>query len=570
MFDTILAGGTVLDGSGTPGVSADVGIRDGRIAAVGKLGRAARRVIDVAGLAVTPGFVDVHTHYDAQILWDPLATPSNLHGVTSIIGGNCGFSIAPISPRDADYVTRMLAKVEGIPLAALQAGLDFGWTSFGEYLDRMEGRLGLNAGFLAGHSTLRRVAMGERAVGGGASAADLERMRALLRASLAEGALGFSSTWHLVHNDGDGNPVPSRAADAEELVALAGELAAFPGTMLEFTPGVYGEWGERETGVMIAMSRAARQPINWNPARVRESDPATLERQLEPGSRAAQAGARIVGLFYPFPNSTEVSLSTARIYETIPGWEELMQLPIAGRMRQLSEPAVRQRLLAGAARATGPARFACNWEALRFERIVHPELRGLIGSSAGELGRVQGKSAFDAYLDLALADQLRTYVGYPVDADDDASWALRVAAMRDPRTVVGGTDAGAHVDSICNANLPTRLIAEYVRGRQLLGLEEAVRLTTDLPARFYGLRDRGRIAVGWHADLAVFDPAMVGARPLEERHDLPAGAARLYSDVIGMRHVFVNGVEVVGHGVATGALPGVVLRGGRATEGQMG
>lgn len=572
IFDTILSGGTVIDGSGAPAMRADVGIRAGRIAAIGqpgKLGRSARQVQDVAGLTVTPGFVDPHTHYDAQILWDPRATPSNLHGVTSIIGGNCGFSIAPITPRDTDYVTRMLAKVEGIPLEALQAGLDFGWGSFGEYLGRMEGRLGLNAGFLAGHSTIRRVVMGERAVHARASADDLLRMRALLRASLAEGALGFSSTWHPVHTDGDGNPVPSRAADQDEMVALAGELANHPGTMLEFTPGMYGEWGARETAVMIAMSRAARQPINWNPARVRESDPATLEAQLVHGSAAARQGARIVGLFYPFPNSTEVSLSTARIYETIPGWDALMQLPIPERMRQLADPAVRQRLLEGSTRATGVGRLASNWEEVRFERIAAPGLQHLIGCTAGELGRREGKSAFDAYLDLAIADALRTYVSYPVDAVDERSYALRVQALRDPRAILGGTDAGAHVDSICNANLSSRLIAEFVRGRQLLGLEEAIRMLTDAPARFYGLVERGRIQEGWHADLCVFDAATVGAGPLVVRNDFPAGAPRLYSAATGVCHVFVNGTAVVRDGVATGALPGTVLRSGRATAGQL-
>lgn len=565
MFDILIKGGMLIDGTGSARQRADLGIVNGRIAAMGVLEQSARQIIDATGLLVTPGFVDPHTHYDAQILWDPLATPSNLHGVTTVIGGNCGFSIAPMTPPHVDYITRMLAKVEGIPLEALQAGLDFKWQSFGEYLARIDGRLGINAGFLVGHSTIRRLVMGERATVSAASDEDLRDMRSLLQSSLQEGALGFSSTWHLTHTDGDGDPVPSRLATAEEMVSLAGVVHAFPGTMLEFTPGVYGEWGDRETQVMIDMSLAAGQPINWNPARVRESDAATVERQLQPGNRAAAAGASIVALFYPFPNSTELSLSVSRIYDTIPGWREIMYLPIDERMRQFADPAVRRRLEAGALHATGPAQHAVNWSEMRFERIDNPALQHLLGKTAGALARASGKSAFDCYLDVALEDQLRAYVSFPVDAVDETSWQLRRQVLHDPRAVLGGSDAGAHVDSICNANCTTRVLGEIVRERGLLTLEEAIRLMTDVPARFYGLHQRGRLQVGWHADVVVLDPATVGPRTMTLRHDFPADAARLYAEADGIHHVIVNGVETLRDGLPTGQLPGIVLRSGRDT-----
>ncbi|MSP98211.1 MAG: D-aminoacylase [Betaproteobacteria bacterium] len=567
MFDLIITGGMLIDGTGCERRQADIGVRQGRIAAIGRLGTSAAQVIDAAGLVVTPGFVDVHTHYDAQILWDPFATPSNLHGVTSVIGGNCGFSIAPMAAQHVDYVTRMLAKVEGIPLEALVAGLDFGWQSFGQYLGRLDGRLGINAGFLAGHSTIRRLVMNERATVSEASDEDLRKMCDLLRACLSEGALGFSSTWHPIHNDGDGNPVPSRAAAAAELVALAGVAAEFPGTMLEFAPGVYGEWGDRETRVMIDMSLAAGRPINWNPARVRETNPDSVERQLRPGTRAAEEGACIIALAYPFPSSTQLSLSRPYVYDTLPGWRDTMYLPLQERMRVFADPAQRRRLEEGAARTTQiPAKFAADWSKLRISRISAESQRCLIGKTVGEVAKAAGKSAFDTYLDIALADGLQTYVSFPIDADDDESWRMRVKLLRDPRTVLGGSDAGAHLDSICNATLSTRLLGEFVRERGLLSLEEAIRMITDVPARFCGLRERGRLQEGWHADIVVLDPAAVAPRPLELRHDFPAGAPRLYAEADGIRHVLVNGVEVTRGGLPTGQRPGVVLRSGTDTE----
>ncbi len=567
MLDLIIKGGMLIDGTGAPRRQADIGIQGGRIVEIGRVGEPATQVIDAGGLAVTPGFVDVHTHYDAQILWDPLVTPSNLHGVTTVIGGNCGFSIAPMVPQHVDYVTRMLAKVEGMPLEALVAGLDFKWQSFGQFLDRLEGKIAVNAGFLAGHSTIRRVVMGERATASKATAEDLNNMCSLLRECLADGALGFSSTWHLLHNDGDGNPVPSRAADAAELVALAGVANGFPGTMLEFAPGVYAEWGDRETQVMIEMSLAAGCSINWNPARVRETDPATVERQLRPGTRAAERGASIVALAYPFPSSTQLSLSRPYVYDSLPDWRDTMNLPLEERMLAFADPAVRRRLEEGAGRTVQiPAKYAVNWSKLRFSRIASAALRGFLGKTVGEVAQASGKSAFDTYLDIALADGLNTYVSFPIDADDDESWRMRAALLRDPRTVLGGSDAGAHLDSICNATLSTRLLREFVKERGLLSLEEAIHMITDAPARFCGLRERGRLEVGWHADIVVLDPDAVAPHPLELRHDFPAGAARLYAGADGIRHVVVNGVETLRNGQPTGQRHGTVLRSGRDTQ----
>ena len=263
-FDTLLTNGTIVDGTGAPRRQGDIGLKDGRIAAIGDLeGRTSDRVLDLQGQIVAPGFIDVHTHYDAQVFWDPTLSPSSNHGVTTVVGGNCGFSIAPLSPGAGDYLTRMLARVEGMPLESLQQGVPWNWTSFAEYLASFEKDLAINAGFMVGHSALRRVVMGEKAVGHEADASQIEAMVDLLHESLRGGGLGFSSSVAPTHNDGDGQPVPSRHAAREELIALAGALRDHEGTSLEFLPGV-GPFQDHERELMADLSCAAQRALNWN------------------------------------------------------------------------------------------------------------------------------------------------------------------------------------------------------------------------------------------------------------------------------------------------------------------
>src|SRR4030081_101390 len=263
MLDLIIRNGTVVDGTGTPGQQPAVGIKAGRIAAIGVVDDHATRTIDADGQIVAPGFVDIHTHYDAQAFWDPALTPSPLHGVTTIVGGNCGFSLACLAASEADYLMRMLARVEGMPLESLTAGVPWNWESFGEYLDLLDGTLAVNAGFLVGHSALRRAVMGDAAVGHEATPEQVERMSALLADSLAAGGLGFSSSQALTHNDGDGNPVPPPAATPHEPIALARVVRDHPGTTLEFIPTV-GPFSDEHVSLMAAMSAAANRPLNWN------------------------------------------------------------------------------------------------------------------------------------------------------------------------------------------------------------------------------------------------------------------------------------------------------------------
>jgi N-acyl-D-aspartate/D-glutamate deacylase len=563
MLDLCIRGGTWIDGTGAPGRRGDVGIRDGRIAALGAVSEPAARTVEAEGRVVCPGFVDLHTHYDAQVFWDGALTPSPLHGVTSVIGGNCGFSIAPLVPEAADYLMRMLAKVEGMPLESLAQGVPWDWTGFGEYLDRLEGRIAINAGFLVGHSPLRRAVMGERAVGEAARAEDLDAMRALLRRSLAEGGLGFSSSWAATHNDGDGRPVPSRAASADELVALAGVLRDAPGTSLEFIPGV-GRFSDEQVRLMTDMCLAADRAMNWNMLVVVSYAPQAHEALLAASDHAAARGARIVALTLPQVVTLRLNFVSGFVLDSLSGWAPVLALPLPERKRALADPAVRARLAEGAANS-GPMSFVARWEHYEIEETWSEANARWRGKTVGAVAKERGIEPFGALLDVALADDLRTTFKPALGGDDEASWKLRAQVWRDPRVMIGASDAGAHLDMIDTFTASTALIGPAVRDRALLELENAIHQITDRPARFYGLRERGRLAEGWHADVVVFDPATVGPGPIHTRRDLPGGAARLYAEANGIEHVFVNGVEVVRGKELTGARPGTVLRSGRDT-----
>ncbi len=565
MLEAKIVGGLVVDGSGSAPRRADLGIRQGRITAIAAPGalasEPAAQTIDASGRVVAPGFVDVHTHYDAQVFWDPSASPSPLHGVTTVLAGNCGFSIAPLVAREARYLQRMLARVEGIPLESLEAGLVWDWTTTAEYFDRLEGALAVNAGFMAGHSALRRVALGDAANAGPADAEGLERMRRLLHESLEAGALGFSSSWATTHNDADGDMVPSRYASAEELVELCRVAGEHEGTSLEFIPTV-GGFGQEHLELMTAMSSAAQRPLNWNLLPVTAGTRDHARRQLAAGDHAAARGAKVVALTIPLVVGVRLSFASGMVLDALPGWKDTMALRHAERIDALSNPSERQRL-AELAQQPGPFRGLAHWEALTVAETFSPRTKRYEGRTVGEIARAEGKTPFDAMLDVVVADELRTALVPPTRGDSDADWQARAEVWRDRRAVIGGSDAGAHLDLLGTFYYATGMLAEGVRKRGLLPIEEAVHLLTDVPARLYGLRQRGRIEAGWHADLVVFDASAIEPGPVHTRADLPGGASRLYGEARGIDHVLVNGVEIVRHGAFTDRRPGTLLRSGR-------
>ncbi len=566
MLDLVIRGGTVVDGTGAPARRDDVGVTDGRVVALGDVKESGAREIDATGLVVAPGFVDIHTHYDAQLFWDPTASPSPLHGVTTVIGGNCGFSLAPAGEAHADYLARMMARVEGMPIQALEF-LDWKWTSFGEWLGRLDGAIAVNAGFLAGHSALRRSVMGDDAVGSEATPAQVQAMAELLRRCTAEGALGLSTSKAHTHNDGDGQPVPSRSAARGELEALCTALAGCRGTTLELiVPGCLNGFSEEEVELMATLSLLANRPANWNVLGVSAMNPAGCWRQLEASTAAEERGAKVVALTLPHTMKIRLSFEHGAILDGLPGWRELFAVSDEERMARLRDPEERHRLRQGASsKEAGILGALANWKNLRIEETFSPENRALEGRSVGEVAADAGKEPFDALLDVVVADRLRTGLRPPIP-ETEADWDLRAEVWRDPRTIVGGSDAGAHLDVMCGAIYSTSLLGDGVRKRQLLSWEEAVHQLTDVPARLYGLRHRGRVAEGYFADLVLFDPTRVGHGTERTRDDLPGGASRLYAEAVGVARVLVNGTDIVVDGAFTGEVPGAVLRSGADTE----
>ena len=568
MLDLLIRDAEIVDGTGAPAFHGDVGISDGRIAAVGDIDDLATKTVDAQGLTLTPGFVDLHTHYDAQLFWDPTASPSLQHGVTTVFGGNCGFTLAPVAADQQDYLTRMLARVEGMPLDALRAGLDWQWSSFGDWLKRFDGRVAVNAGFLVGHSAIRLAAMGEDAVGGKATLKQVDRMVTLLHEALADGALGFSTSQSQTHNDGSGQPVPSRSASRDELLALAAGVRDHPGTTLEaIIPGCLQGFSDDEVALLTDMSVAADRPLNWNLLGVSAANPAGHQGQLRASEVAAERGGRVIALTLPHAMKIRLSFLTGFVLDGLPGWRDTMHLPVPERLAALADPAVRRRLNDGAqSEEAGMLRGLANWARLIIVETFAPQNSDATGRSVGEVAAARGGEPFDTLLDIVIADELRTGLTPAPFGDDAADWRLRAEVWRSPHAVIGGSDAGAHLDMMCGAIYTTSLLGHGVREHQVVTLEEAVRLLTDVPARLYGLAERGRITPGWHADLVLFDPATIDHGPERTRYDLPAGAPRLVADAHGIASVLVGGVEVCRDGVATGALPGTVLRSGRDTH----
>ncbi|MDQ1010158.1 N-acyl-D-aspartate/D-glutamate deacylase [Streptomyces sp. V4I23] len=574
MLDHLIRRATVVDGSGGPAFAADVGIRDGRIAVIappGSVTQDTRTAEDATGLVLAPGFVDPHTHYDAQLFWDPYATPSLNHGVTTVAGGNCGFTLAPLNPgrpEDADYTRRMMSKVEGMSLVALEQGAPWTWHTFGEYLDALDGRTAVNAGFMVGHCALRRHVMGPDAVGGQPTPAQLRRMTGLLHDAMDAGAWGLSTTQSSTHSDGDGRPVASRHARPEELIALSRAVGEHEGTQLEaIVAGCLDRFADEEIDLLVAMSAAAGRPLNWNVLTIDAAVPERVPRQLVPSERARRAGGRIVALTMPILTPMNMSLGTFCALNLIPGWGEILALPVPERIAKLRAPGVRAEMLRRAeAKEAGVFRRLADFGRYVIGDTYAKENEGLTGRVVRDIAAERGQDPFGCLVEICAEDELRTVL-WPMPTDNDpASWALRAETWQHEDVMLGGSDAGAHLDRMCGAPYTTRFLGDCLRGRALVGLEQAVRMLTDEPARLFGLRERGRVQEGWHADLVLFDPERIDAGPARLVHDLPGDSPRLDAPAIGVVSVRVNGVETIRDDRVTGAVPGVVLRSGRDTR----
>ena len=564
-LDLAITGGMVVDGTGAVPQRADVGVKDGRIVEIGELSTSATETIDATGLAVSPGFIDLHTHYDAQAFWDTTLSPSPMHGVTTVFGGNCGFTIAPLTPQDGDYLMRMLARVEGMPLESLQQGVPWNWSTTAEYLDALDGTLLPNAGFLVGHSALRRVVMHDDANERAATPQEIEQMVVLLRAGLSAGGMGFSSTWSPSHNDHTGAPVPSRHASREELLALCSEVRHHEGTTLEFIPAV-GEFSREVFELMGDMSAAANRPLNWNLLQVYSQNWELVQHQLAGFDIAASRGGQVLALTLPDTFRLRLNFKSGFILDILDGWDKLMSLPDEEKLTMMSTADGRARMNAMAQGTVGPTRSIGNWGGYILLEIFNEKWKKYEGRIVGEVAQELKVDPWDLLCDIVVADGLLTVIANQDRGQDRDTWDKRVQVWRDHRAVVGASDAGAHLDMIDSYAFSTTMIARAVREHELLPLEEAVYHLTDRPARLYGIKGRGRIATGWAADITVFDASTIGPGPAQMRFDLPGGAGRVYGESIGVEHVIVNGVPAVRNNVALGSRPGTLLRSGRDTE----
>ncbi len=569
MFDLIIKGGIVVDGTGVPGVKADIAITEGKISKIGEIDQdEAKEIVDAENMIVCPGFIDPHTHYDAQLFWDPHASPSNLHGITSVVMGNCGFSIAPISDvSDAEYLGAMLVQVEGMSADALRIGVDWNWNSFEDYLKRLDGKVGVNVAAMVGHCALRRTVMKDDAVKREATEDEIKKMQELLGEALEAGGLGFSTSRSFTHTDGDGLPVPSRVASVEEVLALAEVCEKYPGTTLEWVAdGCMNGFSDEEVELMAQMSLRARRPLNWNVLTVDSARPDDYKNQIDACERVADKGGRAMALTMPILVGMTMHFHSYCALYKLPGWDGIMTLPHDQKKEKLADPSVRKLLEENAALPeAGVFSRLTGWGKYRVGETFSKENKGLDGRLVADIARERGTRDFYTLLDIVLADDLKTIL-WPGPTDDDpASWLMRQTVWEHEEVMIGGSDAGAHLDRMAGASYPTEWIRDCLSGRKLTSVEKAIEHMTDVPARFFGLVNRGRIEKDFHADLVVFDPERINSQELRILNDLPGDSPRLYAGSEGVEKVFVNGVLTVNAGEPTEALSGTVLRSGTHT-----
>jgi N-acyl-D-aspartate/D-glutamate deacylase len=556
MYDLLITGGTLIDGTGAPRRTADVAVADGRVAALGRLaGAAARRTIDADGLVVMPGVFDAHTHYDAQLMWDPWATSSCLHGVTTVLTGNCGYTLAPVRAEDRDYMVELFSAVEGVSAAALRQGLSWRWESYAEFLAALGEAPGVNVVPFVGHTALRRYAMGEAASERAATEDEIARMQALVAGALAAGAAGLSSSRSPNHVDGVGRPVPSRAAADRELVALAGALAKAGRGYVGFAPGTATRGLDPEERQLIRdVAGAARRPVlaNGFTQLLMARDPAAPAAALrETLADFRAAGADVYAYIPARPIDQFFTLADARtgVLERWLGWPSQREQDTAARRAALADPDFRAELATAGADA--------QWDRVVVLKTRLPAHAGYEGASVAYLAATAGRLPLDFFLDLALSEDLATQF-YFAGLSPTGEPAI-AELLRDPNVIVGTSDGGAHLHVTDGADYSTYFLKRWVLDRGLIPLEEGVRRLTGGPAALLGLADRGVVREGAAADLAIFDPERLDPGLKEPLNDFPGGETRYLVRPRGFTHTIVNGRIIVEQGELTGERPGRVL-----------
>jgi N-acyl-D-amino-acid deacylase len=563
MYDIIIRNGTIVDGSGMPRFRADVGIANGKIAAIGRLHENARETIDADGHIVSPGLIDAHTHMDAQVFWDPIGTCSCWHGVTSVVMGNCGFSLAPCAEKDKLLVMRNLERAEDISPEAMEAGIKWSWETYPQYLDAVERTpKGINYAAYMGHSALRTYIMGERAFDSEANSEDISAMKREMRAAIRAGAIGFTTSRTRNHQTPDGKPVASRLASWDEvrqIVGVMGEEGAgvfeIAGEDTGFDPARIKDYLNRlkalavDTGVPVTygMFSSRRAPDYWRPF-------------FKLADEASEAGGRMFIQVHSRSLNLVMSFETVTPFDRMPVWREIRKLPLAEQEAKMRDPEIRRAMVKATQEndarnheAVGAEPRGCNFKYLYVMDQPNPPFR-----SVQEIADESGKDPVECFIDLALEKNLRLFFLQPL-ANENQDHVLEM--MKHPRSVVTFSDSGAHVSQIMDSSLQTHVLSHWVREKKELTLEQAIRMLTFVPASNWGLQGRGMLRPGMAADVIVFDAEKIAPMLPVLDHDLPAGARRLKQKATGLKTTIVNGQVLLKNNEHTGALPGQLLRG---------
>jgi N-acyl-D-amino-acid deacylase len=556
-YDLLIRNGRIVDGSGMPAFCGDVAVKAGKIAEIGKLSGPAERTIDADGRVVAPGFIDNHCHYDAQVTWDPLCTYSCDHGATTVIFGNCSLSLAPVRKGREERLSEFLSYVEAIPMEVLRT-VEFGWETVPQYLDQLDHHLGVNVGNLIGHTAVRYYVMGDDCQKRTATGDEITQMQQLVRDGIKAGALGLSVSRNQGHYDPQGVHIPALWADEKEIFAL-GDVLREMGTGIIQSGG--GNGAEVKNGLMSRLSEATGRTVVYNNLLQNMRRPNEWKEQMALIDASTARGVRAYPMCTPNRIVDHFTMRNCQEFRGLPTWHPILLASDEEKLRAYSDPEIRKKLHAEAVefKVETPPPGICRswWDYMEVQSAVLPKNKQFEGKTVGQIAQMQSKGIIDAFLDLVVEENLDTeFLHGEINVDEVAMAKI----LTYPNALIGLSDGGAHVQFQSGFGFSTRLLAEWVREKGVMSVEQAVRRLTFDSASIFGLYDRGLLRPGMGADITIFDPDTVRPLPLEVVHDFPTGAKRIKEPAAGIHATVVNGEVLMENGKHTGALPGRVLR----------